>query len=112
MLPYTENAEIALKEAEKISRELRHYYIGCEHLLVGLIREGKGVAASVLLQNGITESVVISLIKDFSVRGQGTLLKDKAGLTPRTERVLEESERIAEEYHSNVVGTGIFFLPY
>ncbi len=70
-----------------------------------MIREGKGVAASVLLQNGITESVVISLIKDFSVRGQGTLLKDKAGLTPRTERVLEESERIAEEYHSNVVGT-------
>ena len=105
MLPYTENAEIALKEAEKVSRELRHYYIGCEHLLVGLIREGKGVAASVLLQNGITEPVVISLIKDFSVRGQGTLLKDKAGLTPRTERVLEESERIAEEYHSNVVGT-------
>ncbi len=49
---FTSKAQKALKLAEKASKSLKHNYIGTEHLLLGLIREGSGVAANVLMENG------------------------------------------------------------
>ncbi len=46
---FTSKAQKALKLAEKASKSLKHNYIGTEHLLLGLIREGSGVAANVLM---------------------------------------------------------------
>ena len=50
---FTSKAQKALKLAEKASKSLKHNYIGTEHLLLGLIREGSGVAANVLMENGV-----------------------------------------------------------
>ena len=51
---YTEKAARALKLAEKAALELSHISVGTEHILLGLIQEGGGVAANVLIENGVT----------------------------------------------------------
>ena len=51
---FTEKARIAISEAHDAAAEMGHNYIGSEHLLMGLIREGSGVAAKVLEKNGVT----------------------------------------------------------
>ena len=102
---YTDKAQKALDLAGKISKKLKHYYIGSEHILYGLIEEGTGVAAGVLTHNGIKLEDVVSLIKDLTVTGQGTLLKERSGFTPKTERLLENASAIAAKYNSDAIGT-------
>ena len=104
-LPYTDSAEAALKEAKKLSQRLRHYYIGAEHLLYGLTIEPDGVAGTILRQSNVDSDQIISLIKDLTVQGSGTLLKDTAGYTERTVRILEDAESLAEHYHQGTIGT-------
>ena len=53
-LPYTNRAKIVLEMAMKEARELGHSYVGSEHLLLGLLREEKGIAAQVLTSSGVT----------------------------------------------------------
>jgi ATP-dependent Clp protease ATP-binding subunit ClpA len=53
-LPYTSRAKTVLELAMKESRQLGHSYVGSEHLLLGLLSEGKGVAAQVLTNAGLT----------------------------------------------------------
>ena len=53
-LPYTNRAKTVLELSMKEARELEHPYVGTEHLLLGLVREGKGVAAEVLGREGVT----------------------------------------------------------
>ena len=55
---FTEKARIAISEAHDAAAEMGHNYIGSEHLLMGLIREGSGVAAKVLEKNGVTAEKV------------------------------------------------------
>ncbi|MCQ2520456.1 MAG: AAA family ATPase, partial [Lachnospiraceae bacterium] len=104
-MSYTPKAEAALGLAEKISKSLKHYYIGSEHILAGLISEDTGVAANVLKGAGVTIEKVIELIKDLTVRGEGTILKERSGYTPRTERLLERARELAEKYQSDAIGT-------
>lgn len=104
-LPFTSKAQDAMDYAEKASKKLKHYYIGSEHLLLGLIEEGTGVAANVLLGSGITYSQVSDIIKDLTVRGEGTILKERSGLTPKTERIIERAEELAIKYSSDAIGT-------
>jgi ATP-dependent Clp protease ATP-binding subunit ClpC len=53
-LPYTSRAKVVLEQAMSEARELNHSYIGTEHLLLGLLREGKGIAAQILGEAGVT----------------------------------------------------------
>ena len=55
---FTEKARIAISEAHDAAAEMGHNYIGSEHLLMGLIREGSGVAAKVIEKNGVTAEKV------------------------------------------------------
>ena len=57
-LPHTTRAKRALELAMAAARELEHDYVGVEHLLLGLVREGKGVAAQMLLHAGVTDEAV------------------------------------------------------
>ena len=57
-LPYTSRAKKVLELAMAEAKDLAHSYIGCEHLLLGLIREEKGIAAQVLAQAGVTLAAV------------------------------------------------------
>jgi ATP-dependent Clp protease ATP-binding subunit ClpC len=104
-LPYTAKAEKALDYAKKISTQLKHYYIGGEHILLGLIMEGTGVAYNVLTSAGITYNDVLNLIHDLTIGGGQTMLKERPGITPKSERLLERADELAVKYHNDSVGT-------
>ena len=69
---FTEGAKNALKHAETKARELGHNYIGTEHLLLGLICEKEGAAASLLGLSGVTEDSVTQNV--IALIGQGDFM--------------------------------------
>jgi len=103
--PYTDKAKKALALAGKMSRSLHHNYIGTEHLLLGLLREGSGVAACVLMSNGVEEEKLMQLIEDLIAPSSDVMLMDRDGYSPKTQKVLERAESEAERFHSQQVGT-------
>ncbi len=103
-LSFTPKAQQALDLAVAISKKLKHYYVGSEHILIGLIDEGTGVAANVLKAQEINREDVLSLIKDLTVTGQ-TILREHSGYTPKTARMLEAAEGYAVKYGSQEIGT-------
>lgn len=103
--PYTAKAKKALALAGRISRSLHHNYIGTEHLLLGLMREGSGVAACVLMSNGVEEEKLVQLIEDLIAPSSDVLVMDRDGYSPKTQKVLERAETEAEHFHSEQIGT-------
>lgn len=103
--PYTAKAKKALALAGKMSRSLHHNYIGTEHLLLGLLREGSGVAACVLMSNGVEEEKLMQLIEDLIAPSSDVMLMDRDGYSPKTQKVLERAQSEAERFHSQQVGT-------
>ena len=103
--PYTAKARKALALAGRISRSLHHNYIGTEHLLLGLLREGSGVAACVLMSNGVEEEKLVQLIEDLIAPSSDVLVMDRDGYSPKTQKVLERAETEAEHFHSEQIGT-------
>ena len=90
---FTSKAQKALKLAEKASKSLKHNYIGTEHLLLGLIREGSGVAANVLMENGVAADRLLDLIESLIAPSGQTAVADIDGWTPRAEQILENAKR-------------------
>ena len=103
--PYTAKAKKALALAGRISRSLHHNYIGTEHLLLGLLREGSGVAACVLMSNGVEEEKLVQLIEDLIAPSSDVMVMDRDGYSPKTQKVLERAETEAEHFHSEQIGT-------
>ena len=103
--PYTAKAKRALTLAGRMSRSLHHNYIGTEHLLLGLLREGSGVAACVLMSNGVEEEKLVQLIEDLIAPSSDVLIMDRDGYSPKTQKVLERAQTEAEHFRSEQVGT-------
>ncbi len=104
MEEFTIKAKEALEWAGETAKELGHGYIGSEHILCGLLREGSGLAAKILFSANVSENSVISLIDRFVSQNVETK-KNKYGYTPSAERILEQSKREAFRFRSNNVGT-------
>ena len=102
---FTAKAQAALLLAERCARNLHQSYVGTEHILVGLMREGSGVAARVLLDNGVNEQNVLELIKDFVAPENILKIKERSGYSKRAVAILEESRELADKYHSDYIGT-------
>ena len=102
---FTAKAQTALLLAEKCAKQFHQGYIGTEHILVGLLRENTGVASRVLQDNGVVESEVVELIRDYVAPDSSTKIKERSGYSKRALEVLEESCKIAEKYHSDLIGT-------
>lgn len=102
---FTSKAQKALKLAEKASRTMQHNYVGTEHLLLGLLREGTGVAANVLIENGVEVNHLLDLIENLIAPSGQTALIDSDGWTPRAEQILENARREADRFSSRQVGT-------
>ena len=102
---FTEKARTALLLAEKTASALRQGYVGTEHILAGLLRERTGVAARVLLENGVEETQLLEMIKDLITPEKGVLAKDRDGYSPRAMKVLAEAHRQAERFESGRTGT-------
>ena len=100
----TFRAQEAVRLAHRTSGELGHGYVGSEHLLLGLLEEGQGVAAQALLHSGVTAPILRSkLIENV---GQGELNSlPVQGLTPRAKRIIETGASEASRLGHNYVGT-------
>lgn len=104
-LDYTDKAKTALHLAKLCAGRLHQSYIGTEHILVGLLKEGTGVAAKVLQDNSALESDIIELIKDFVAPDVGVVVEERGGYSPRALKILEEAKKQAVKYNSAKVGT-------
>lgn len=101
---FTEKARTALKLAERAARKLGQAYVGTEHILLGLLEEGSGVAARVLEGNGLNAQTVREKILDL-IAGPKSENREKGSYSPRAQSVLEESHRQAVRYGSELTGT-------
>jgi ATP-dependent Clp protease ATP-binding subunit ClpC len=98
---FTERAQTAIRLAQEQAASLGHGYVGSEHLLLGLILEGKGVAAKALENAGVDQnSVRETIIRSVGVGEAGS--QPPQGLTPRTKHIIEiafsESSRLGHSY--------------
>ena len=101
---FTDRARRVVVLAQDEARRLNHDYIGTEHLLLGLIHEGKGVAARVLEELGISLAAVRQQVEEII----GTGLEPPDGripFTPRAKKVLELSLREALQLGHDYIGT-------
>ncbi len=104
-IPYTKQAEDAIRYAGKTAREMRHPYIGTEHLLLGLRREYTGVAGQVLVQNGVEEEKILHLMDELIAPAGDMLDGKKPKESPRLGDILENSAKEAHRLHTSTVGT-------
>ena len=102
---FTDKAKTALVLAERAARSLKQGYVGTEHILLGLLKESTGVAATVLLENGLDEQRLKDMIKELLAPESSVMLAEREGYSPRAEKVLEEAHRQAERFRSNKTGT-------
>jgi hypothetical protein len=101
---FTSRARRAVVLAQEEARRLRHAHIGTEHLLLGLLSEGEGVAAKALEALGVSLDAARARVE--AIIGRGT--DDPVGhvpFTPRAKKVLELSLREAKQYHHRHLGT-------
>ncbi len=101
---FTERAQEALQIANDIAIQLGHNYIGTEHLLYGLTKEGSGVANKVLENQNVTAENVLEKIEELIGKGE-IEIKETTGFTPRTKRVIENAYREAKRLGSDYIGT-------
>ena len=100
---FTNRAKKVIEIADDISIELGHNYIGTEHILYGLAKEGEGIASKVLQNKGVTSEKVLKETKEML--GYGKEIKQSLGFTPRSKRVLENAFLEAKRIGYNYIGT-------
>ncbi|WP_278600282.1 ATP-dependent Clp protease ATP-binding subunit [Clostridium tertium] len=98
----TERAQLVLVEAQKESQYFKHGYIGTEHILLGLLKEG-GYAKQVLYINGATIDKVRKLIEDYLGFGDIDISVGEMLLNPRTKRLFDDSLVKARIYDHNYI---------
>lgn len=101
---FTDRARRVIVLAQDEAKLLNHNYIGTEHLLLGLVHEGEGVAAKALEQLGISLEAVRAQVEDIIGRGQ-QVPTGHIPLTPRAKKVLELSLRESLQMNYNYIGT-------
>ncbi|MCM1283935.1 MAG: ATP-dependent Clp protease ATP-binding subunit [Muribaculaceae bacterium] len=105
MKSYTDKAKKALSFANRLSRSMGCNYVGTEHILAGLMKEGTGVAAEVLMAAGVELSRLLELIEQLISPGDTVAVEERDGYTPRTQALLERAGEEAERFHSRETGT-------
>src|SRR5437868_4130030 len=101
---FTERARKVLSLAQEEAQRFQHNYIGTEHLLLGLVREGEGVAAQVLTNLGVELDKVRNAIEFIIGRGDRVVLGE-VGLTPRAKKVIELAVDEARRLNHHYIGT-------
>ena len=83
---------------------MQYNYVGTEHILAGLVKEGTGVAAEVLAANGVELSKILQMIEELISIGD-TLVAERDGFSPRAQHILEQSEEEAQRLGYEKIGT-------
>ena len=104
-MKYTDKAKRALDLANRLSKSMHYNYVGTEHILAGLLKEGSGVAAEVLSANGVELSKLLQLMEELISIGVDTLVVERDGYSPRTRHILDKSVEEAKRLGYNEVGS-------
>ena len=102
---FTKKAEEAIAIANEIAVKFGHNYIGTEHLLYGLLKEGSGVAGKVLENQNISVEQIEEQIDILVGKNEEGKIEDIVGFTPRTKRVIENAFREAKRVGTDYIGT-------
>ena len=102
---FTERARIAISDAHDTACTLGHGYIGSEHLVAGLVKEGSGVAAKLLEKYGVTYDNTVEKIKELTGSTEALDMQTELALTPRTKRILQLSAIEARNMGNSYIGT-------
>ena len=105
MYKFTNRAEKAIEIANDIALELGHTYIGTEHILYGLAKEGTGVASKVLQNQNVTDEEILQEIEMLIGTGEPLSEDESLGFTPRSKRVIENAFMEARKLGSEFIGT-------
>ncbi len=102
---FTQKAREAIRLAVETAQELEHGYVGTEHLLLGLLREGSGVAAAVLERHEVTKERVLELMERLITPAVPTRLAGQIEYTPGARAVLQASYEEAVFFKAPLIGT-------
>lgn len=102
---FTKKAEKAIEYANKKAMEYGHIYIGTEHLLYGLLKEGSGVASKVLANEKVTLKQIDEQIENLVGKNERIEKEKILGFTPRTKRVIEIAYIEAKKRGTDYIGT-------
>lgn len=104
-LEYTKNAEMVISFAKEASETLGQGTVGTEHLLIGCLWEGEGLAAKVLKENGVGQEAVEKMIQDTMILEHFWEEGIHLEYTPKARQILENSEKEAAYYGAYKIGT-------
>ena len=102
---FTKRAEKALEYAGDLAVGFGHNYIGTEHILYGLVKEGSGVASQVLNMQKVTAENVVEEIEVLIGKGDKSQNRGEIGFTPRSKRIIENAFLEARKLGSEFIGT-------
>ena len=102
---FTQKAEEALQAAGIVAIQLRHGYIGSEHILIGLLQTDDSLASAVLEKHDVDEERIIDLVNQLIAPGTQLSIKEPSGYTPRARKILEASAKEAARFKSELIGT-------
>lgn len=102
---FTDRARKVMQLANQEAQRFNHEYIGTEHILLGLIKEGSGVAANVLKNLGVNLGRIRLEVEKLVRSGPDVVAMGKLPQTPRAKKVIEYSMEEAQDIGDNHVGT-------
>ena len=105
MYKFTNSAEKALELSGELAVDFGHNYIGTEHILYGLVKEGSGVASQVLNLQEVTPENIEEEIEALVGKGTPIQNRQEIGFTPRSKRVIENAFLEARKFGSEFIGT-------
>ena len=101
---FTDRARKVLQLANQEAQRLGHEYLGTDHILLGLVKEGSGVAAQVLKNLGVQLQAIAAEVEKLVARGRGSLMR-KLPQTPRAKKVIEYAMEESRNFGHNYVGS-------
>src|SRR3989338_3279908 len=102
---FTERARKVILLAKEEAKRFNHDYIGTEHILLGLIREGEGVAAAVMQKLGLSSEKIRIEVEKLVQLGPSTIVSGDIPFTPKAKKVIELSMDEARNLGHNYIGT-------
>ena len=102
---FTERARKVILLAKEEAKRFNHDYIGTEHILLGLVREGEGVAAAVLASMGLSPDKISLEVEKFVQPGPSTIISGDIPFTPKAKKVIELAMDEARNLGHNYIGT-------
>jgi ATP-dependent Clp protease ATP-binding subunit ClpC len=102
---FTDRARKVIQLANMEAQRFNHEFLGTEHILLGLVKEGSGIAANVLKNLDIDTRKISLEIEKLVHRGPDTVVMGKLPMTPRTKRVIENAILEARNLNHSYVGT-------